>query len=55
MDQVLRVATWAFKSADMIYKERDKDKAARKQAAKVTAEEEKVVADDYATAAKRRL
>jgi len=39
----------------MTYKERDKDKATGKQATKVTAKEEKVVADDYAIAAKRRL
>ena len=55
MDQVLGVATRAFKSADATYKERDKDKAAGKRAAEVTAEEEKVVADDRATAAERRL
>ena len=52
MDQVLRVATRAFKSADATYKERDKDKAAGKRAAKITAEEKKVVANNYATAAK---
>ena len=55
MDQVLGVATRAFKSADATYKERDKDKAAGKRAAEVTAEEEKVVADDHAMAAKHRL
>ena len=43
---------WAFKSADMTYKERDKDKATRKRAAKIIAEEEKMVANNYAIAAK---
>ena len=55
MDQVFRVAIRAFKSTNMTYKERDKDKATGKRATKVTAEEEKVVADDRATAAERRL
>ena len=36
----------------MTYKERDKDKATGKQAAKVTAKEEKIMANNHTTAAK---
>ena len=35
VDQVLQVATRAFKSVDTIYKDRDKDKTARKCVIKV--------------------
>ena len=35
VDQVLQVATRAFKSADVVYKDCDKDKTAGKRAVKV--------------------
>ena len=35
INQVLQIATWAFKSVDIIYKDRDKDKTAGKRVVKV--------------------